>query len=570
MKTRIYFMDNLRTFLIFLVVLLHAGIVYEPILENTWIVSDPVKNGAIGLIRMYLDVFVMFMMFFISGYFLPQSLKNKTIMGFIEAKFKRILLPWIVAVITLIPAYKYIFLYSRGLPQEEWFTYFHLFQRVGGNPFYFADNPVQNWLWFLPMLFTFQLLYLFISRIDSPFTKISVKAGVIVTLIIGLIYSISISGLSLTGWYHSAIFHFQRERLLIYFMVFIVGSLCYEHQVFDTNFKNKKFYLWTNVLLSLSLSIFTVVALNLFFNLVDPERNYFFVSSMVDKMAYYATLLLSMLSFLYLFIYTFRFHFNKTNRFTDQLSKNSYYVYIIHVIILGLIALPLLHASLPAFVKYILLTIMTFTASNIIVYVYRRVFQKYFSNNIVTIGVTIAAVLFAVIIYAKPFSSENKLPAMNTSTNLLPPEVGLHMAIIQDDVKAVEAHIRAGSDINQKESSGGSSPLITAVVFGKTEVALILIDAGADVNFQNNEGSTPLHTAAFFSRTEIIAALLLSGADKNIKNNAGSTALDSVTASFEDVKGIYDYFANVLGPMGLNLDYKQIENTRPKIAELLY
>ena len=49
MKTRIYFLDNLRTFLIFLVVLIHSGIVYEAILENTWIVVDPVKNNAIGL-----------------------------------------------------------------------------------------------------------------------------------------------------------------------------------------------------------------------------------------------------------------------------------------------------------------------------------------------------------------------------------------------------------------------------------------------------------------------------------------------------------------------------------------
>lgn len=146
MKTRIYFLDNLRSFLILLVVVLHAGIVYEPILENTWIVSDPVKANSIGLIRMYLDIFVMFILFYISGYFIPNSLKNKTDWAFVASKFKRIMLPWMVAVFTMIPAYKAIFLYSRGLPQEEWYTYFHLFQRVGGDLSSFADNPVQNWL----------------------------------------------------------------------------------------------------------------------------------------------------------------------------------------------------------------------------------------------------------------------------------------------------------------------------------------------------------------------------------------------------------------------------------------
>ena len=145
MKTRLYFLDNLRTFLILLVVLLHSGIVYESILQETWIVSDPAKNDSIGLIRMYLDLFVMFILFFISGYFIPKSIKNKTNWEFIKSKFNRIMLPWIIAVFTLIPAYKAIFLYSRGLPQEEWFSYFHIFQRVGGNPYLCSDNPVQNW-----------------------------------------------------------------------------------------------------------------------------------------------------------------------------------------------------------------------------------------------------------------------------------------------------------------------------------------------------------------------------------------------------------------------------------------
>ncbi|MFV0269107.1 MAG: hypothetical protein ACK5HT_18430 [Draconibacterium sp.] len=51
MKSRIYFLDNLRTFLILLVVVLHSGLVYESVLENSWIVTDPVKNNNIGLIR---------------------------------------------------------------------------------------------------------------------------------------------------------------------------------------------------------------------------------------------------------------------------------------------------------------------------------------------------------------------------------------------------------------------------------------------------------------------------------------------------------------------------------------
>ena len=115
----------------------------------------------------------------------------------------------------------------------------------------------------------------------------------------------------------------------------------------------------------------------------------------------------------------------------------------------------------------------------------------------------------------------------------------------------------------------GSTALITAAVFGKTEVAKALIEAGADVNSRNNDGSTSLYCAAFFCRTEIVEALLDKGADKSIRNNFGSTALESVAGPFSDVKGIYDLFSKDLGPLGLKLDYEQIEETRPVIAEML-
>lgn len=149
------------------------------------------------------------------------------------------------------------------------------------------------------------------------------------------------------------------------------------------------------------------------------------------------------------------------------------------------------------------------------------------------------------------------------------PSVGLHEAAAQGNLEAIRQHIEAGSDLNEKEPSRGSSPLITAAAFGETEAARALIEAGADVNFKNNERSTPLITAAFLCRTEIVKVLLENGADKNARNNAGSTALEAVAGPFDDVKGIYDQLRAALGPLGIELDYERIKMTRPKIAEML-
>jgi len=150
-----------------------------------------------------------------------------------------------------------------------------------------------------------------------------------------------------------------------------------------------------------------------------------------------------------------------------------------------------------------------------------------------------------------------------------PPSVGLHEAALQGNLEAIRQHIAAGSDLDERDPLGGGSPLITAATFGHTEVARALIGAGVEVDYQNNEGSTALHTAAFLCHTEIVTILLENGADRSVRNKAGATAFEAVAGPFDEVKGIYDFLAEMLGPLGLQLDYERIETTRPQIAEML-
>ena len=148
-------------------------------------------------------------------------------------------------------------------------------------------------------------------------------------------------------------------------------------------------------------------------------------------------------------------------------------------------------------------------------------------------------------------------------------KIEIHKAVLLNNIELVKEYIANDADLNLKDASGGSSPLITACVFGKTEIAILLIEAGADLNCQNNEGSTALHSAAFFCHPEIVESLLANGANKNLKNNSGSLPIDAVSVPFEVVKGVYDYFASLLGPLGLKLDYERIKSERPKIALML-
>lgn len=165
-------------------------------------------------------------------------------------------------------------------------------------------------------------------------------------------------------------------------------------------------------------------------------------------------------------------------------------------------------------------------------------------------------------------SDKDKIENSVSKTEIKAPTEDILTATFLGNLKVVEQHINAGTDLNKKDQYG-STPLIVAATFGKTDVAKALINGGANLNLTGGDGSTALHTSAFLCRTEIVEALIKAGADKNLKNNYGSTALESVLAPFENVKPIYEQFNKNLGPMGLKLDYTYLEKTRPIIANLL-
>lgn len=157
-----------------------------------------------------------------------------------------------------------------------------------------------------------------------------------------------------------------------------------------------------------------------------------------------------------------------------------------------------------------------------------------------------------------------------SSPKVDPPNISLHEAVLEGNLEAVQQHIAAGSNLDEKAPESGASPLISAAVFGEVEIAKALIAAGANVNHrQTSDGGTPLHVAAFLCHSEIVEALLNHGADKNARNDHGTTALESVAGPFDEIKWLYDFLGLILGPAGLTLDYERIQADRPKIAEML-
>ena len=188
--------------------------------------------------------------------------------------------------------------------------------------------------------------------------------------------------------------------------------------------------------------------------------------------------------------------------------------------------------------------------------------MKTLKNNFAKVMINL--VLLAILLPACSQSNRN-----NKKTSANAPEMDIHTAVLYNNLEAVRQHIEAGTDIDVKEPFSGSTPLVSAATFGKTEIAKMLIDAGADLTIVNNDGTTPLHAAAFFCRVEIVQMLINANADKTLRNNFGATPSETVMGPFSEIKPVYEMMQQQLGPMGLQLDMAQLEKSRPVIVMML-
>ncbi len=143
----------------------------------------------------------------------------------------------------------------------------------------------------------------------------------------------------------------------------------------------------------------------------------------------------------------------------------------------------------------------------------------------------------------------------------------LAAAIARGDLEATKRHLRQGAGVNERRREGGATPLSTAALHGRLEIARYLIGEGADVTVTNRDGNTPLHTAAFLCRTDIVKLLLEKGAPVNQRNNRKESPLDVVSGRWsEDLEKFYTF---IEGTSDLDLDLKRIQEERPRIVQLL-
>lgn len=341
---------NLRSFIIFLVLLHHSLLAYFPdvpaisgmfseLPKHNFLspIIDSQRWAGMRPLIYFDDNVIMALMFLVSGLFVWLSLKKRGTKSFLEQRFLRLGIPFIVLVLILSPI-----------------TYYAMYLQTTTNPS-IADYVQQLWLrkydlflghsWFIWVLLIFDITLIFIpARLMEMVQDIRPSRAFL--LLIALSFVVYYPLAQYFGpyyWSTVGVFNFQTSRILHYFVYFLMGvgiGMSGLHQSFlhkDSDFP-KQWGFWSLVAL-LSWGFSYIV----YYSTID----YWILIHSISFILFNASASFALMS---LFL---RFG-GYQNRWSERFNKNSFGMYIFHYVIviwlqyllLGLAILPILKAGI--------------------------------------------------------------------------------------------------------------------------------------------------------------------------------------------------------------------------------
>jgi ankyrin repeat protein len=126
----------------------------------------------------------------------------------------------------------------------------------------------------------------------------------------------------------------------------------------------------------------------------------------------------------------------------------------------------------------------------------------------------------------------------------------LFIAITGERIPILKMLIKAGANINSRDSYGNTPFFYVSQLTNPIEVGDLLLASGADLKIKNNEGRTILHETVLSGNSFFLKYLLDRGADINSIDNQGKTPLFLAVA--EDFRDIVQFLVG----RGAYLEYR--------------
>jgi peptidoglycan/LPS O-acetylase OafA/YrhL len=336
--------------MIVLVVVYHSVAAYA-IVAPHWIVHDT-NTFAADIIRELFDVFMMPVLFFAAGYFALPSLEKKGVWEFLKDKVKRLLVPWALAVLIILP----LALYDQPVnPIRPFWSYWLSYVSSFEVQLRFTQAPMgpttQAIYWFLSLLFAlfvvFALVYALSRRWRSgailPAARPATSGNsVLVALVVfGLLTSAGYFILLLlfpdSSWFTLHMFlEFQVTRLVPYAGCFTFGVYAQSKGWFAEGKPLGSLALWGAISAALAVA-YLLVGQPVF---ADTAGTANLPVGLLLLFAFIRSFLL--LSLLVVFVSFGVRYWNHASGLGRQLAAASYNIYLVHFFIVVTLQIALL------------------------------------------------------------------------------------------------------------------------------------------------------------------------------------------------------------------------------------
>lgn len=137
--------------------------------------------------------------------------------------------------------------------------------------------------------------------------------------------------------------------------------------------------------------------------------------------------------------------------------------------------------------------------------------------------------LIIVVLISSMLIVQGHVPEMRNDSNveekaMTSADEQLFKAVEDSDTERIEQMIQAGANINAQDQNGRTAAMIATYNNDLTS-AKVLIEAGADVNIQDNMKNNPFLYAGAEGDLDILKLTIKAGAEPAITNRYGGTAL---------------------------------------------
>jgi glucan biosynthesis protein C len=348
-KQRLYFFDNLKAFIILLMVVFHIGMGYTTWDLKWWTVNDIQKHKFFDFFILETDVYIMPIMFMIAGYFAPMVLVKKGITAFWQDKWKRIILPWIGGVLFIAPLIAYSSFFSRMDTPPNYFA----FWKTGFFGPYYQQGPY----WFLGILALFFLVLTIAYQLNPAYFKKSAQKTIPSAwffLAFALLTTASFFSSNLYFWNDAWVnvkylFMVQPVRLLLHLCYFGLGVYAWKHSWFTHGGYNPRLLPWC---ISAIIMLFIFLAYRVTFTLMPDVPILFKAGHALTHATFSLTATFALIA-------VFQHFFDSNAYLWRRLAANSYTIYFIHQCVVIPIGCIVQKLDINVWVKYVSVSIVT-------------------------------------------------------------------------------------------------------------------------------------------------------------------------------------------------------------------